>query len=313
MKKARRKAGDRTGALESSPAGNAAVAGRPWRRHLLALLALWALALAAYASSFGAGLVFDNKLIILNDSRIQAVTARNATLILGQQYWYGNLTSDLYRPLTTFSYLFNYAVLGNGPAPAGYHWVNFALHAANIALVYVLALGILGGLRAAAAMAAVWAVHPALTESVTNIVGRADLLAAFGVLAALICHIRAGDATGGRRTRWLLALALATAVGIFSKESAIVAPAAMVLYDLAFGWRGGWRARELRGGRIAVPPVSGRTRTGARQNAGRPHPVHRQSSDRRGLLDGPPHRPAGDRQVCGAAALAGQPVGRLLL
>ncbi len=234
----------------------AAGAGKPaWRRHLLPVAALWALALAAYASSFGAGLVFDNKLVILNDSRIQAATARNASLILAEQYWYGNRTSDLYRPLTTFSYLFNYAVLGNGPAPAGYHWVNFALHAANIALVYLLALWIFGELRAALAMAAVWAVHPVLTESVTNIVGRADLLAALGVLAALACHVQAAGASGKRRMRWLVAVGVATAVGIFSKESAIVAPAVLLLYDLAFAGRVGWRARATNYAAAAAPCV----------------------------------------------------------
>ncbi len=222
----------------------AAGADKPaWRRHLLPVLGLWALALAAYSSSFGAGLVFDNRIAILNDPRIQDVTSRNANLILDQQYWYGNLPSALYRPLTTFSYLFNYAVLGNGSAPAGYHWVNFALHAVNIALVYVLALWIFGELRAAVATAAVWAVHPVLTESVTNIVGRADLLAALGVLAALACHVHAAGATGKRRMRWLVAVGAATAIGMFSKESAIVAPAVLLLYDLAFAGRGKWRER----------------------------------------------------------------------
>ena len=50
------------------------------------------------------------------------------------------MTTGLYRPLSTFSYLLNYAIFGNGPLPAGYHWVNFALHAVNIALVYLLGL-----------------------------------------------------------------------------------------------------------------------------------------------------------------------------
>lgn len=213
------------------------------RHHLAAVAALWAVALAAYAGSFGAGLVFDNRFVVLNDARVHAATLQNAGLILSRDYWFGNWPSNLYRPLTTFSYQFNFAVLGNGPAPAGYHWVNFALHAANIALVYVLALWMLGELRAALAMAAVWAVHPVLTESITNVVGRADLLAAWGVLAALVCHIQAAGSTGTRRKRWLVGLGLAAAAGVFSKESGIVTPAVMLLYDLAFAPRGGWRER----------------------------------------------------------------------
>jgi tetratricopeptide (TPR) repeat protein len=192
-------------------------------------------ALLAYSNSFGAALIYDNEALILHDARIQAATSQNVRLILNQHYWFGNGESDLYRPLTTLSYLFNYAILGGGSQPAGYHWVNFALHAVNIALVYLLALWILHEIPAAWLMAAVWAVHPVLTESVTNVVGRADLLAAFAVLAGLACHVRASAASGRRRVLWLTSLALVVALGMFSKESAIVVLGAMALYDVAFG------------------------------------------------------------------------------
>src|SRR5205807_9565903 len=137
--------------------------------------------------------------------------------------------------LTTLSYLFNYAILGNGDRPAGYHWINFALHAANIALVYLLALLVLGNGALAFAAAAVWALHPVLTESVANIIGRSDLLAAFGVLGGLLCHIMAARASRQRKAAWLGALAVVTAAGIFAKESAIVVVAAMLIYDITFG------------------------------------------------------------------------------
>jgi tetratricopeptide (TPR) repeat protein len=216
-----------------------------WRRRALPILALWAFALLAYSNSFRAGFVFDNNSMILRDSRVHAVTSENLRLILTQEYWYKTATSILYRPLTTFSYLLNYAIFGNGPHPAGYHWVNFALHAINIALVYLLGLLLFREMelkeRLALALAAVWAVHPVLTESVTNIVGRADLLAGFGVLAGLLCHVHGGTASGGRKLAWLAGLAGATAIGLFSKESAVVVLAAMLIYDLAFHQT--WRAR----------------------------------------------------------------------
>jgi tetratricopeptide (TPR) repeat protein len=222
-----------------------AVSREIWRRRGLPILALWAFALLAYCNSFRTGFVLDNAPVILEDSRIRAATAENFHLILTQDYWYNRLTSGLYRPLTTFSYLLNYAILGNGPHPAGYHWVNFALHAVNIALVYLLGLLLFQETRLkerlALALAAVWALHPVLTESVTNIVGRADLLAAFGVLAGLLCHIHGGAASGWRKLAWLAGLALAATVGLFSKESAVVVLAAMLIYDLAFPQT--WRAR----------------------------------------------------------------------
>jgi hypothetical protein len=209
------------------------------------MLALWVFVLLAYSNSFRAGFAFDNVGVILQDSRIRAATPGNLHLILTQEYWYNQSATGLYRPLTTFSYLLNYAILGNGPHPAGYHWVNFALHAVNIALVYLLALLLFQEAklkeRLAFALAAVWAVHPVLTESVTNMVGRADLLAGFGVLAGLLCHVQGGAASGWRKLAWLSGLALAVTIGLFSKESAVVVLAAMVIYDLAFPQA--WRAR----------------------------------------------------------------------
>ena len=178
-------------------------------RHALAILGLWAFALLAYSNSFRAGLSLDNAWVIQEDSRIHAATSENARLILTQDYSYKNSSSGLYRPLTTFSYLVNYAILGGGSRPAGYHWVNFALHAVNILLVYWLGLLLFQEMGPAWALAAVWALHPILTESVTNIVGRADLLAGFGVLAGLLCHAKSAAASGRRKLAWLAALMLA--------------------------------------------------------------------------------------------------------
>ena len=65
--------------------------------------------------------------------------------------------SGLYRPLTTLSLLFNYAVLGNRTRPAGYHLMNWILHAVNATLVYLLALRLLKQIAPAFAAAAIWA------------------------------------------------------------------------------------------------------------------------------------------------------------
>ena len=224
-----------------------------WRRHAQRIAALWALTLLAYSNSFRAGFVNDNSMLILHDARIQALTAQNINLIWGQEYWYGNAVSGLYRPLSTLSYLLNYTILGNGQEPAGYHWINFALHCANIALVYLLAWRLLGDGAMALAVGAVWALHPVLSESVTNIIGRSDLLAGFGVLAGLFCHIMGSGAAGRRKAAWLGALAAVTAIGLFSKESAIVVVAAMLLYDFTFNREQTWRARGVNYAAVALP------------------------------------------------------------
>src|SRR5262249_4360024 len=148
------------------------------------------------------------------DTRVHAATAENVRAILTQPYWQTSL-SGLYRPLATLSYLFNYAVLENGGSPPPYHWINLLLHLANVALVYWLGMLLFEESAAAWALAAIWGVHPVLTESVTNVIGRADLLAAFGVLAGLYCHRLASGSNGWRRVAWLGALMLSAAAGLF--------------------------------------------------------------------------------------------------
>lgn len=202
-----------------------------WSRHVLVVAALWTVALLAYSNSFQAGFLFDSTQIILQDARLKAVTPQNVSRISTTEYWF----PGLYRPFTTLTYLFNYAALGSGPRPASYHIFNFALHAANILLLYLLGLIVFEDGFPAFALAALWALHPVLTESVTNIVGRADLLAAFGLLGGLLCHIRAAAQSGWRKAAWLAGLLAAVTVGQFSKENAAMVVAVMLLYDLLFG------------------------------------------------------------------------------
>ena len=64
-------------------------------------------------------------MLLLGDPRIRNASVENLNLILQHTYWWPNGEADIYRPLTTLSYLFNYSILGNGNHPAGYHWVNF--------------------------------------------------------------------------------------------------------------------------------------------------------------------------------------------
>jgi len=195
--------------------------------------ALFAVALLAYANSFSSGLVQDAKALLTLDDRIRALTAANLRLIFEKNYWWPKVAAGLYRPVTTLSLLFNYAVLDNGENAAGYHAVNFLLHAGNVWLVYALARRLLGDARAAFLAAALWAVHPIGTEAVTNIAGRADLLAAMAVLGGLLLY--AGlDEMRGWRVRALVAglFAIATA-GVFSKENAAVLLGLMALWDLS--------------------------------------------------------------------------------
>jgi tetratricopeptide (TPR) repeat protein len=217
------------------------------------VLAICGIVAAAYSNSFQGTLVFDSAAAIGRDPRIRQATLENIESILTGGYWYVNASAGLYRPFTTLSYLLNYAVLGNGPSPAGYHVFNLAVHEVNVALAYALGLLIFGEMAPAMALAGIWGLHPLLTESVTNIVGRADLLAALGVLAGLLCHARGAPATGRRRVTWLAGLAAAQTVALYSKESGAVLPGLMLLFDLTCAEPAKWRRRAPAYVAVAIP------------------------------------------------------------
>ena len=223
----------------SSSAPSSFPTNQPQRRYWLAALGLVVLTLLAFSNSFSAGLALDNQLLITGDPRIRDASAVNIAQIFQHSFWWPNGEAGIYRPLTTLSFLFNYAILGNGPSPAGYHWINFLLHAGNVLLVFGLCLRLSNRMpdRAfalALCIAALWAVHPVLTESVTNIIGRADVLAGTAVLSGFWMYLKSTDAGGLDRAVWLAGVAAATTAGTLSKESAVVLPGVMVLYEVAY-------------------------------------------------------------------------------
>lgn len=221
----------------------------PW----WSVAALCAITLAAYANSFDSGFVLDNRTLVLADARVHQVTLENLGHIFTQSYWGAAAAAGLYRPLTTLTYLLNYAVLGNTDHPAGYHWINLVLHAGNVLLLFAVARRLLGRMRPALLAAALWAVHPVLTESVTNIVGRADLLAGMTTLGGLLIYLKAADARGRPRAWLFVALGAVMAAGVFSKESAVALAGAIVLYELT--WWKRERLATLAWGCVAMTPA----------------------------------------------------------
>lgn len=199
------------------------------------VLALAVLATVLYANAFGVGLILDNQLLVVQDPRVHAVRSENISNIFGQDYMAARPSvSGVYRPLTTLSYLVNYAVLGNGTSPAGYHAVNLLLHVANAALVYLLAGLLLRRRVLALCTAALFTAHPIATEAVTNVVGRADLLAALAVLGGTLLYVRSTQEDGPARRRSLVALGVVTLLGLLAKENAVAVLGVMVAYDLTY-------------------------------------------------------------------------------
>lgn len=152
---------------------------------------------------------------------------------------------DGQRPVVILSYLIDKALWGF--SPAGFHLTNLFLHAACVALVFLLASGTSASPRVRFSVALLFGLHPVLTETVQVPAFREDMLAALFVLTFLVLAVR------GRRWPALAALALA----LCSKETAVVAPALLAWWWLCF--RGGEGAVPAAGPAVPVRPVRDRT------------------------------------------------------
>jgi tetratricopeptide (TPR) repeat protein len=133
-----------------------------------------------------------------------------------------------YRPVTTLSFALNHAV--HGLAPAGYHAVNVALHAAVSALLVVLLVRLGIALAVAGLAGALFATHPVHTEAVASVVGRADLLATLLALFSWWLLLRGGPR--GASPLRALAAAACLALAVLAKESAVAIVAVIVLADV---------------------------------------------------------------------------------
>jgi protein O-mannosyl-transferase len=219
----------------------------PWTARDAGLLIGIAAAIAlAYANSLDGAFALDAQVLVLANPTAQSATWANVAAAFAQDYWHPMGSGGLYRPATILSYLVDYAVLGHGARPFGYHLTNLLLHLANTALVYALVRRSASALWPAAAAAALFGLHPITTEAVTYIAGRADLLATLGTLTALLFHD--GDPTAARapaRARILstVGFALGAALACFAKESGLVLPLVLVAHDVLLGRRPGAHTR----------------------------------------------------------------------
>ena len=130
----------------------------------------------------------------------------------------------------------------------GYHFLNLTLHVlAGLALFGVVRRTLLSdrlrprfaadSTALAFVVSLVWLVHPLLTDAVTYVVQRTEVLMGLFYLVTLYCAIRAGE-RGGHATRrgwWVAAAVAACALGMGSKQGMVSAPLVVWLWYWMFG------------------------------------------------------------------------------
>jgi protein O-mannosyl-transferase len=224
-----------------------------------AVAVILACGLLAYANSFTGLFVFDDEPAIAQNTHIRHLWPLTAAMRAPE----GTTASG--RPLVSLTLALNYAlapasvrdvlaVQSPGAAPVdrdrllanlwGYHALNLAIHLGTALMLFgVLRLtlssepvrGAIGAAAPGLALATtlLWAVHPLQTGAVTYVIQRAESLMGLFLVTTLYCAIRAWN---GSRV-WIALAGAACALGMASKETMVVAPLIVLLWDWTFGPR----------------------------------------------------------------------------
>ncbi|MBI4437204.1 MAG: tetratricopeptide repeat protein [Candidatus Omnitrophica bacterium] len=131
--------------------------------------------------------------------------------------------AEYYRPIVMVLYTVEYPLWGL--SPLGYHLVSILLHCFNAFWVYLLIQHLFHNERISFVGSLLFASHPLQTEAVSYLPSRADLLATFFCLTAFLLSL------SSKKISKCFSL-FSFALGLLSKETAVVFPALLFLFEL---------------------------------------------------------------------------------
>jgi len=192
--------------------------------------------LLAYSNTFTASFHFDDNPAIVDNPALKRCTWSNFISMFSGT-----------RPIVNLSLFFNYQI--SGLNPVGWHIFNITVHILNTYFVYLLVLKTLTlpalygrygerAKRMALIGALLFGLHPLQTESVTYIISRTELLAAFFYLTTFLLFIKGAKTN---KFSWYIAGFFTSLLAVESKEWAVTLPAMLLLYDFLFISNGSFR------------------------------------------------------------------------
>src|SRR5215472_2203667 len=192
----------------------------------------------AYANALRTPFIYDDSAAVVSNEHIRTLAMPDALFAARENPAAG-------RPVVNYSLALNYAA--GGLDPFGYHLVNVALHLLCGVVLFLVARRTFASQNIAFAIALLWIVHPLNSEVVDYVTERSESLMALFFLLTLYCSIRAlargstsspRPKTRGRAVRpepgaraWTIGAVSACALGMCCKETMVVAPLVVVLYD----------------------------------------------------------------------------------
>jgi len=184
------------------------------------------LVFVAYVSSIGYDFTLDDKIVIHQSERVQeGITADNVAF-----FWNNNIFSETdirdvnsYRPMLTTSLAMDSSLYGAEKA-SGWHFSNVLMAIVLALLVFTLIHKHFGfeGSMWAVIITLLYMIHPMKVESIANIKGRDDLMAMICLVGVLL------NVAGEMKWHNWALVCLFSFIGVFSKESMVFAPVAVV-------------------------------------------------------------------------------------
>ena len=207
------------------------------KSHLVLALSLVIISALAYFNSLGGDFVWDDQELIKGNQLI--MTGDPLDLFAGP--FFPQSAGDnpgYYRPVTMLTYWLDRAVWRANPY--GFHLTNVLLNIICVLLAYLLFTKFikLPSRGWAWLGAALFALHPYHTESVSFISGRTDILATIFLLAAFMLYILHRKE---KRVPPLYLAILAFALGILSKEVALALIPIIAVWELFINREGSLR------------------------------------------------------------------------
>ncbi len=220
-----------------SEARSAANAGDdPDRR--LRIFMIVAACLLVYSNSLFNDFVYDDIFQVVENRWLRDMRHIPEVFARGVWGFSGGDQSNYYRPLMHLSYMVTYALFGL--RPWAFHLVNILLHTGVSVLVFLLGVQLQRAARSVPSnevpflAALLFATHPVHTEAVTWIAGLPEVSFSLLFLLSLYLYLRAAADEGRPRAALYLSSLLCFLLALLSKETALVLPVVLVVYEHVF-------------------------------------------------------------------------------
>jgi len=198
------------------------------RTHWAAIALIIVLGLGVYANSLNSPFIWDDTNLVVGNPYIKDI--RLVKNLFTKDLAYGTQFSNFYRPLQSLTFELDYYLWGLNPF--GFHLSNTLWHIGCALAVYFFFSLILPGTRSIPLITALlFVAHPIQTEAVTYISGRADSMVGLFMLLSMIFYIKHSRLA---RPGYLAGSVLCFIPALLSKETGLILPFLILLYDVSF-------------------------------------------------------------------------------